>query len=82
MPPSNPQLAELGDNLANLVGALVVNPIMMVAAGRRFTEAVFGIQPPCHGHNVRIERTCHGIVRHHYSCCCVPPCYGCGGCCR
>lgn len=76
------RLTQLGDNLAALAGALVANPIMMVAAGRRFTEDVFGLPPQSHHHGVRIEHTCNGIVRHHYSCCCVPPCYGCGGCCR
>ena len=76
------RLAQLGDNLAALAGALIANPIMMIAVGRRFTEGVFGISPQGHTHHARIEHTCHGIVRHHYSCCCVPPCHGCAGCCR
>jgi hypothetical protein len=78
----NRQFAELGENLANLAGAMVTNPIAMIAAARRFTDAVFGISPPRCGGAVRVEHTCCGIIRHHYSCCCVPLCTGCGGPCR
>ncbi len=82
MPDQNPQLAELGENLAKLAAAVVANPIAMVAAARRFTDAVFGISPPQCGNAVRVEHTCCGTIRHHYSCSCVPPCYGCRGPCR
>ncbi len=76
-------LAQLGNNLAALAGAMASNAIMMVATGRRYTEGVLGIPPAQgHGHGMAVEHTCRGIVRHHYSCCCVPRCYGCGGCCR
>ncbi len=71
--------AELGENLVALFGTLATLPVAFIGSGRRFAEGVFGISNSAGDGNVRIEQTSCGIVRHHYSCCCVPPCYGCGG---
>lgn len=74
-------LSELGDNLAALAGAGVALPLVFMAAGWGLARRMLGDTPRCGGGTVYIERTCNGIVRHHYRCCCVPPCYGCDGCC-
>ena len=79
---TNSRRAELGDNLAALFGTVAALPISFIAGGRRFSEGVFGISNGAGDGSVFVERTCCGIVRHHYSCCCVPSCYGCGGSCR
>ena len=72
---------ELGANLMRFAGALAGTTISVLT--RRF-GGQSGIGGPwqaapsaAHAHS-NITVTCGGnIVRHHYRCCCVPPCYGC-----
>jgi hypothetical protein len=77
-------LSDIGGNFANLAIALAAMPLALMTGGLGIANHVIAVAtgdtPGCKpGH---VEYTCDGgIVRHHYRTCCVPPCYGCGGCC-
>lgn len=78
---TGPAFAELGDNLVELAAASAAIPFSLALGMAGLVGRLLHGTPRHHGEHVHIQRTCDGIVRHHYRCCCVPPCYGCGGCC-
>jgi len=85
-PPSD--FPELGANLMRFAGALAGTTISVLTrrfAGRNGVGGLWQAMPAprqaapsaAHAH-LNITVTCDGnIVRHHYRCCCVPPCHGC-----
>jgi hypothetical protein len=78
----NPDLAELGANLAGFIGALagtaasIARGLVVRPLADRLTGGSLQDGP---GHEAPyVESGCGcGVVRHHYRVCCVPPRYGC-----
>jgi hypothetical protein len=77
-------LSALRSNMVDLIGALAATPASLLVGGLGFANRVLGGAPRqnCGCEAACVQYACHGrVVRHHYRCCCVPPCYGCGrGC--
>ena len=87
MPPerhrdTNPDLAELGANLAGFVGTLAGTAIFLFARGfvvRQLADRLTGSSPhEMRSHGIAHVQSCgSSVVRHHYRICCVPPRHGC-----
>ena len=79
---ATPDISALGANLAALAVALTSTAIFTGSFAFRRVARLAGGEPrrqACGCEASRIQIACDGsVVRHHYSCCCVPPCYGCG----
>jgi hypothetical protein len=77
-------LSALRSNMVDLIGALAATPASLLVGGLGFANRILGRAPrqSCGREAACVQYTCNGsVVRHHYRCCCVPPCYGCGrGC--
>lgn len=75
-----PGLPVLGNNLANLIIALVGTPASLVVGGLGIANRVLGgaSRETTKNEAGCVQYTCDGaVVRHHYRYCCVPPCYRC-----
>ena len=79
------QLSDVPGNLADFAMALTGLPYAIISGGIALTNRLIADPSPsgcgCVGHP-RIELCRDGSVRHHhYSICCVPRSYRCGGSC-
>jgi hypothetical protein len=77
-------LSDIPGNLADFAMALAGLPYAIVSRGGAITNRLIAGPSPlgCGGGQPYIEQCRDGsIVRHHYSVCCVPRSYRCGGSC-